>query len=45
MFAAISTDGQEQVRIDGLNGTTSEVTLDQKCLLALNWPVSVYVRS
>ncbi|CAL1696283.1 unnamed protein product [Somion occarium] len=41
VFAAISTDGQKQVRIDGLNGTTSEVTLDQKCLLALNWPVSV----
>ncbi|CAL1696285.1 unnamed protein product [Somion occarium] len=39
VFAAISTDGQKQVRIDGLNGTTSEVTLDQKCLLALNWPV------
>ena len=36
---AIDTNGRTQVQIEGLGDTSSNVVLDRKCLIALNWPV------
>ncbi|KAI0080021.1 hypothetical protein K474DRAFT_381765 [Panus rudis PR-1116 ss-1] len=43
IVSAIQIDGQKEVKIDGLDGLngTDEVTLDQMCLVALNWPASI----
>ncbi|KAJ3486147.1 hypothetical protein NLI96_g4437 [Meripilus lineatus] len=38
----LDSEGQTQVTITGLNGSSNSVTLDQKCVLALNWPVAIF---
>jgi hypothetical protein len=36
----IDTEGETQVQIQGLGHTNSNVVLDRKCLISLNWPAA-----
>ena len=40
---AIDTGGETVVQIEGLGHTDSNVVLDRKCLISLNWPAAKWV--